>query len=207
MRVSVVVRVAGLFVASALPLRAEIDVRVAAGRVDLVATKAPLSEVLKRLGEQTGMKVAFEGVPPAELVTLSFAGRSPVEAVNDLLRERGLNYALSVEASGRVSTLVVVTAPPPPAAARKEPSAEEAIAKVRDILERGGLPEDASIPKAEDVLPRELVEAMFPAAAERQPVEIPEGSPLRALLPGGSPSTPDEPRTGEPSSAKVRPRR
>jgi hypothetical protein len=206
MRVSVVVRVAGLFVASALPVRAEIEVRVAAGRVDLAAAKAPLAEVLERLGEQTGMRVAFEGAPPRELVTLSFAGRSPVEAVNELLRERGLNYALSVEASGRVSTLVVVTTPPPPAV-RKEPSAEEAIATVREILKRGGLPEEVSLPKVEDVLPRELVEAMFPAAAEREPVEIPESSPLRALLPGGSPSTPDEPGTSQTSTVKVRPRR
>jgi hypothetical protein len=64
MRASVVVRVAGLFVASALPVRAEIEVR-AAGRVDLAAAKAPLSEVLERLGEKTGMRVAFEGAPRA----------------------------------------------------------------------------------------------------------------------------------------------
>ncbi|HEY5906643.1 MAG TPA: hypothetical protein VIZ31_01290, partial [Vicinamibacteria bacterium] len=148
MRVSVPACALGLLVVAARPVSAEVNVRVTAGRVDITASAAPLSEVLRRLAERTGMKVVYEGAEPREPVTVSLPGRSPVEAVNELLKDRGLNYALSVHATGRVETLIIVTAvrPPTPEVAHAvtpaKPSAPAAPAvdSLVDLLERVGSP-------------------------------------------------------------------
>src|SRR5262245_6262138 len=191
MRIKTMAGAVVLLVASALSARAGVEVRATAGRVDVVALHAPLSVVLERLSEQTGMKVVYEGPPPSGRVTASLLGRSPAEAVNELLRDRGLNYALAVEASGRVSTLIVVTTPPPAAAKEGGRPSPEGLAPLVDMLKRAGLPADeassASGSKAEDVLPPELAEPLAAAAAAGGKAEIPEGSPLRILL---TPSVP-----------------
>src|SRR6266446_3574256 len=70
---------------------AEINIRVAEGRVDLSTNAAPVADVLERLSKQTGMKVVYEGSPPRQLVSVSLAGRTPAEAVVGLLEGLGLN--------------------------------------------------------------------------------------------------------------------
>src|SRR5262245_9846339 len=97
-----------LAVAFGSPLRAEVAVRAAGGRVDVTANAAPLADVLDRLARQTGMKVVYEGPAPRQLVTVSLLGRSPAEAVHDLLEGQGLNYALVGDSSGMgVQTLLM----------------------------------------------------------------------------------------------------
>ena len=92
---------------------AEVTVRVSGGHVDLAAKAAPLSEVLDRLGRQTGMKVVYEGPAPRQLVTLSLAGRSPAEAVASILEGQGLNYALVLDVTAtRVDKLLVTGSSP-----------------------------------------------------------------------------------------------
>jgi hypothetical protein len=93
---------------AAVPVTAEVTVRVAGARVDLTATAAPVAEVLDRLARQTGMKVVYEGPAPRQLVTLSIQGRTPAEAVLSVLEGLGVNFALVADSSGaRVQTLVV----------------------------------------------------------------------------------------------------
>src|SRR5215470_19540100 len=94
---------------AALPLSAaEVSVKAANGRLDVVATTAPLAEILDRISRQTGMKIVYEGAQPRQLVTVSLLGRSPAEAVNALLEGQGLNYALVADASGTsVQTLLM----------------------------------------------------------------------------------------------------
>jgi hypothetical protein len=92
---------------------AEINVRVAGGRVDLTANAAPVADVLDRLSRQTGMKVVYEGAPPRQLVSVTLAGRTPAEAVVGLLEGLGLNYMLLGDPSGaRVQTLMMGGAAP-----------------------------------------------------------------------------------------------
>ena len=87
---------------------AEVTVRVSGGQVDLTATAAPVAEVLDRLARQTGMKVVYEGPAPRQLVTLSLHGRTPTEAVLDVLEGLGVNFAFVADPSGaRVQTLMV----------------------------------------------------------------------------------------------------
>src|SRR6266511_1870800 len=104
----------------ALPTEAaEINVRVAEGRVDLSANAAPVADVLDRLSKQTGMKVVYEGPPPRQLVSVSLAGRTPAEAVVGLLEGLGLNYMLLGDPSGtRVQTLMMAGAAPATPSAR-----------------------------------------------------------------------------------------
>jgi len=91
----------------------EVQVRANGGRVDLIATAAPLQDVLARLAQQTGMKVVYDGAPPRMLVTVSLPQRTPVEAVLALFEGLGLNYALSTDRSGtRVDTLILSAAAP-----------------------------------------------------------------------------------------------
>jgi type II secretory pathway component GspD/PulD (secretin) len=201
MRVYLATCAVGLLLALVVPAGAEVEVRVTGGRVDVNASKAPLSEVLHELAEQTGMKVVYEGPPPPELVTATFAGRSPVEAVNELLHERKLNYALAVEASGRVATLVIVTARPPQGTKEKEkerPATPAPIAALLEQLKAGGSPESAETNvEPEEVLPAELLEQMS-AAAAKKPVEVPEGSLLRLLLPSLPTSAEPPPASAPP---------
>lgn len=89
----------------------EVQVRPNGARLDLIATAAPLQDVLARLSQQTGMKVVYDGAPPRTLVTVSLPQRTPVEAVLSLFEGLGLNYALSTDKSGtRVDMLIISAA-------------------------------------------------------------------------------------------------
>jgi hypothetical protein len=205
MRVSVAACALGLLVASTLPVRAQTNVRVKAGRIDITASATPLGELLRQLAKQTGMNLIFDGAPPGDLVTASLAGRSPVEAVNDLLKERKINYALAVDATGRVNTLIIVTAVRPQAAQASAPAAPahpSAPASVLELLDQLGAPVEearrAEMEAAEESeekpqnlpLPDLLEHLARPTAAS--PPAIPEDSPLRRLFPPGALGAPAE---------------
>jgi hypothetical protein len=88
--------------------RAAVEVRVAGQGVDVLASNAPITEVLDRLSRQTQMKVVYEGAPPRQTVSLDLRGRTPVEAVVAALEGQGVNYAMSMDETGtRVQTLLV----------------------------------------------------------------------------------------------------
>lgn len=97
--------------ALAPPSTADIAIREAQGRIDVVAAAAPLADVLDRLARQTGMKIVYEGPAPRQLVTLSLVGRSPAEAVTAILEGQGLNYALILDATATRVEKLLVTGP------------------------------------------------------------------------------------------------
>jgi hypothetical protein len=98
-----------VLVAGAPAGEAEVRVRLAGDRVDIEATQAPLSDVLAALAAKTGMKVVYDGPPPRTALTTTLASRSQPEAILALFEGLGLNFALSLDASGaRVETLLVV---------------------------------------------------------------------------------------------------
>jgi type II secretory pathway component GspD/PulD (secretin) len=116
-----------LAVGAAIPVRAATLVQLSEGRVDVQAEGAPLAEVLDRLAETIGMRVVYDGFEPREAVTVSLRGRTPLEAVNEVLKDRKVNYALAVEPPGQVRVLILTGpagdvkkagAVPPPAPAR-----------------------------------------------------------------------------------------
>jgi hypothetical protein len=95
------------------PTAAEVQVRAANGLVDVRAQGAPLSEVLERLADQTGMKVRYDGAPQRVQVTVALQGRTPAQAVLSILDGLGLDYALSMDTTGtRVGTLLIAGVAP-----------------------------------------------------------------------------------------------
>jgi hypothetical protein len=89
---------------------AQTEIHRAGDKVDVRATASPISEVLDRLGRETGMKVSYDGPPPRARVSVSLAGVTATQAVLSLLEGQGLNYALRMDPTGtRVETLLLVS--------------------------------------------------------------------------------------------------
>jgi hypothetical protein len=141
MRVLAAAALAAVALAAPPRAAAEVEVHYRNGRVDLRATAAPLSEVLDRLGRATAMKVVNEGQTPAVQLTLTLEGRTPTEAVLGVLEGLGLNYALSLDASGsRIETLILA------GAAGNKPA---------PATFRSSTPTNRFIPRASPVIPDE----------------------------------------------------
>jgi hypothetical protein len=101
---------------AARDVRAGVDVRVIGDRVDVVATNAPLAEVLEGLSRQTHIKLVYEGSPPRQLVSVDLKDRTPAEAVLAVLEGQGLAYAVALDRTGtHVQTLLMSAANPAPA--------------------------------------------------------------------------------------------
>lgn len=93
----------------AAPVWAGVEIVASGDRLDVIAEKAPVSEVLDGLARKTRMKVVYEGAVPRTLVTVELRGRTPAEAVLAVLDGLGLNYALVLDVSGaEVETLMIV---------------------------------------------------------------------------------------------------
>jgi hypothetical protein len=85
-----------------------LDVQAHEGQVTVHAQRVPLSKVLDRLAQQTGMKVVYESSPPSTPISASFEGVPPRDAVERLLEGQGLAYVFRTDATGRkVDTLLV----------------------------------------------------------------------------------------------------
>ncbi len=97
----------------ATPLRAEVETWAEDGRVRINARAAPLSEVLDDLARRTGMKVAYEGAPPHELVTATLERGTLVEALLAVFEGLDLTYVIELDATGKgVAKLVMLAGVP-----------------------------------------------------------------------------------------------
>jgi hypothetical protein len=212
---------AGLVVALfPLVAYAEVDVTQVNGHVDLKATAAPVSEVLDRLGRQTGMKVTYEGAPVRQPVTLTLVGRTPAEAVLGVLDGLGLNYALRMDLSGaRVEALMIYGvapatggSPPPPPVANTpvfhpasvpQPEPEEEVEAAEDADaqaepgQKGGAAPQPGQPASQGKAP-----ATGPAGVVLPGTGLPTAGPMFPVSPfmptaptlsGGPPQAPAEP--------------
>jgi hypothetical protein len=105
--VRVLVVAAALAILAQRPLQ-DIDVRVASGRVVIRTQGAPLSRVLDRLGNATGMKVVYQGPAPMMPIRADVDAASESEALARLMEGQGVDYALRMDPSGyRVEYLIV----------------------------------------------------------------------------------------------------
>jgi hypothetical protein len=110
--------VTGVLLGSVAAARADVDVRLVEGKVDLHARSAPLSEILDRLGRLTGMKVVYEGPPPRQSLTVTLQDRTPAEAVLTLLDGAGLNYAMLMDKTGTQVQQLLMAGSAPMASSR-----------------------------------------------------------------------------------------
>lgn len=162
-------------------LSAEVEVRLAGGKVSLRATSAPLAEILDRLSKQTGMKIVYDGAPPRQPVTASFEGRTPAEAVLVVLEGMGLNFALKMDPTGtRVETLLMAGLVPVNRAAAPA-AARPAVVPVHE-------PEEPEEEPSEEPEPEHEVRPGSPAPAEeaaKEETQAPAGgiAPAQPIYP------------------------
>ncbi len=156
-----------LLVLSAAPARCaeEVALRIREdGRVDVRVSLATVTAVLERLSAATAITLTYQGPPPRRQVSLEAYGANQAEAVVAVLDALGLDYVVTLDASGtRIRTVVV---------------AESA----RFAAARGGegvAPKDGAAPK--DDSPLAAAEAL-----ERTPVPV-ERSLVTSERAGGAP--------------------
>jgi hypothetical protein len=182
----------------AAPAAADVTVRVTppvgatAAQVELVATKAPLNEVLDRLARQIGMKVVYEGSSPRQLVTLSLQGRSPAATVLAVLEGQGVNFALLSDPSGAGVQTLLVTGVTPSTGASTATSLGGQGGQPVGVMRRPSAPPasgpDAMGVEEEDAEEEEPLEQ--PAVNEPQATAPEVGGPAGAGGPQGQPATP-----------------
>jgi hypothetical protein len=104
-------RIPGLILAASLMVataRADVRVAVHDGRMDILATRVSIAEILDRVASQTGMKVIYDGPRPQKVITKSVLNWTPANAVLGILEGEGLNYAVILNpASTQVETLLL----------------------------------------------------------------------------------------------------
>lgn len=190
MRAAARILLAGLLAGTAFA--GEVQVRQSGELLDVVASAAPLQDVLARLSQQTGMKVVYDGTLPRTLVTATLPQRTPVEAVLALFEGLGINYALKTDAGGtRVDTLIVTgaaAASPSRGAAAPPPSNPPPPESRRPPFQPPVRPQPGVQPDEPD----ELDQTEIDENAKPQP-EKPEAPPttFQGVIPGpGRPGSP-----------------
>ncbi len=100
-----------LLVLSAAPARCaeEVALRIREdGRVDVRVSLATVTAVLERLSAATAITLTYQGPPPRRQVSLEAYGANQAEAVVAVLDALGLDYVVTLDASGtRIRTVVV----------------------------------------------------------------------------------------------------
>lgn len=87
------------------------EVRVAGGRVTIEARNVPLSQLLDRISEASGMTVTYEGERPSTPVTVNVEGLSEVAAVLQLMEGLGISYFIRTDASGSGVDVLIISGP------------------------------------------------------------------------------------------------
>jgi hypothetical protein len=171
--------VAQLALAAAGDLPARVEVRVAGERVSVRAEAAPLSDILERLAQRTGMKIVWGKNLGRPNVTAILEDCTPAEAVVRLLQGSGFNYALSMDPSRtRVETLMIVGVP--------EPALAAGFVRPRRAEPRPDAPTADEVPAEGDPSPE-----LDPGSAPQEASEIPAPAPF--------------PVPGVPPANKIRP--
>src|SRR5574341_2106766 len=97
-----------LVLAQALPPAGGIQVESRDGRLSIRANGAPLSRILERVSQATGMKVTYETGAPGQLVTADLERLPPPVAITELFEGLGLSYVFRTDTTGqRVEALIV----------------------------------------------------------------------------------------------------
>jgi hypothetical protein len=132
----------------------ELEVRIVDGRVQLKAVAAPVSQILDRLAQQTGMKVIYDGAPPRQVVSPTLTDVTPAAAVVAVLQGLGLNYAMMLDPTGtKVQTLMMIApsaGAAPPVSARPAPAMPTPPPELAEPSEDKEEVEEAPVPSRED---------------------------------------------------------
>ena len=179
-------RIVALLALVALPTAAsEVQVRLNGDLLDVVATAAPLQEVLAQLARQTGMKVVYDGPAPRTLLTVTLPQRTPVEAVLGLFEGLSLNYAIKTDPGGtHIDTLIVSGAPGASGSAGRSPQPQPAQAL------RPSAPQPAEPQPVEEEPEEQPVEQEEQPAQKAPPTPVPPFSFTEPIPGPGKPGSP-----------------
>lgn len=102
------------FLASALALQgdarpAEPEIRAEGGEVTIHARNLPLSQILDRLSQATGMDLTYEGARPTTPVTVTVERLSEVDAIVKLMEGLGVSYVFRTDDTGQRVDLLIVS--------------------------------------------------------------------------------------------------
>lgn len=161
----------------------------ASGRVS-VRADAPASEILDRLGAQTGMRVVYEGGSPRMRISVAFEQRTPAEAVLKVLEGLGYDYLVRFDRSGTRPELLIVSGPSS-SAARSTPATPPATARPMRPVEPE---EDAGDAEEEPVDEQAEIPAVRVQDLRAQPQPAaPQAATRPAFGPSAPPSYPVSP--------------
>jgi hypothetical protein len=90
---------------------ADVKVSLHEGRMDILATRVSIADILDRVARQTGMKIIYDGPRPQKMLTKSVTNRTPADAVLGMLEGEGLNFAVILNAAGTQIETLLVTGP------------------------------------------------------------------------------------------------
>jgi hypothetical protein len=196
------IALAAVFVVARQPrAAAEAEVKVAPGSVRIEANTTPVSAVLERLSQSTGMKVVYEGSPPSDRVTAIIDAKSETEAISRLLEGLGLTYAFKLDQSGgKVETLFISTTPSPSGGRRASTPARRTPEPIEDMADEGepmisdtppDPAADPNAPQPEGVAPVGNMGGGM-AGAQGVPIYDPSQQPQQPQFPGAAsyPSAP-----------------
>lgn len=102
--------VAVMVASQALPPSGVLDVQVRGGLITLHAHGVPLSRILDRLAQQTGMKVTYEGGHPSQPVSATLEDLPPREVIVRLMEGLGLSYVFRTDVTGEQVEALIVSA-------------------------------------------------------------------------------------------------
>jgi hypothetical protein len=181
------------------PLRAGVEVRSAADRLDVSAVGAPISEVLDSLARKTRMKVLYEGATPRMLVTIELRGRTPAQAVLGVLEGLGLNYALQLDSTGaQVETLMIVGGGGTGSAGSTGSTGSTGGTGAAGAFRAPSRPEQTPhVPEPADIAPDETDQRGEPAPGG-EPHEVPKEPPVKKPPTPIAPLNPVNPFSSSP---------
>jgi hypothetical protein len=168
--------------------RADVKVAMHGTHMDIVATKATVSDILDTVAQKTGMKVIFNGPRPPREITKSIVDRSPADALLGILEGEGLNFAVILNPAGTQVETLLVTGPAP---VRPAPATAASGASTEGMPPQPDWSVDADIPPPPPPPPGAATEDSAPPppppSAGGENAAIPKETPVPATLPTPTP--------------------
>src|SRR5262245_15285607 len=89
--------------------RTETEVELSGGRMSIRARSASLGEVMEKVESVTGIRVVYDGALPPDVFHFEIAASVPSAALQALLDQRKVKYAMALDRSGTGVEAVVIT--------------------------------------------------------------------------------------------------
>ena len=146
MRAAVSLVALACFIAPPTAAAGDVVVERRGDALRVMASAAPLADVLSAFERETGARVTYEGAAPRMLVTFAFDAGTPVEAVTRMFEGLGLSYVVGLDDRGSsVNAMFVLSGAGASGSARAATAPVMASAQIEDPVAMEAIP-DADVP-------------------------------------------------------------